>query len=146
VIVHDPRVDDRVVARRRRVELAAERVEDLGDLEGRVGRGALEEEVLEEVADARARVVLVTRARPDPEADRDRADRRQRLGDDARPPVQRRQKVVLHGVIVLRRSRTDACGLPCEHRFPDLESRSQGFGEASGSVHVYAEAGSVAPA
>ena len=56
-VVGDARVDDRRLARRRRVQLAAELVEDLGDLLRRVARRALEEQVLDEVRDAR-------RARP----------------------------------------------------------------------------------
>ena len=48
------------------------------------------------------RVVLVPRAGADPEADRDRAHRGQRLGDDPRPAVERRQQVVLHARIVQR--------------------------------------------
>ena len=74
VLVEDARVDDRVVARGRGVQLAAERVEDLGDLEGRVGGGALEEQMLEEVAHSCVRVALVPRARADPEPDGRRAD------------------------------------------------------------------------
>ncbi len=38
VLVHDPCVDDRVLTRRGCVQLAAETVEDLGDLLGRIGR------------------------------------------------------------------------------------------------------------
>ena len=58
-IVRDACVDDGRLARRRRVQLSAELVEDLGDLLGRVARGALEQQVLDEVRDARARVGLV---------------------------------------------------------------------------------------
>ena len=78
VAVGDARVDDRVLARRRRVQLAAHLVEDLGDLLRVVGARALEEEMLDEVRDARLRVGLVARAGADPEAERDRADARQR--------------------------------------------------------------------
>ena len=48
-LVRHPRVDHRVLARGRGIELAAERVEGLGDLLRGVGGGALEEQVLEEV-------------------------------------------------------------------------------------------------
>jgi hypothetical protein len=111
VLVEDAGVDDRVVACRGGVQLAAVGVEDLGDLEGRVGRRALEQQVLEEMADARVRVALVARARPDPDADRDRAHRLQRLGDDAGPAVERRQEVVLHArMLGIRRSDTPRRG------------------------------------
>ena len=53
VLVRHARVDDRVLARRRRVQLAAEPVEDLGDLLRVVALRALEEQVLDEVRDAR---------------------------------------------------------------------------------------------
>ena len=75
--VRDARVDDRRLARGGGVQLAAELVEDLGDLLRRVAGRALEEHVLDEVRDARARIRLVTRARTDPEAERDRADPRE---------------------------------------------------------------------
>ena len=57
--VGDARVDDRGLARRRGVELAAHLVEDLGDLLGRVRARTLEEQVLDEVRDAGLRVGLV---------------------------------------------------------------------------------------
>ena len=50
--------------------------------------GALEQQVLEEVARARELVGLVARPGADPEADRDRAQLRHRLGDDAQPRVE----------------------------------------------------------
>ena len=49
VAVGDTHVDDRVLARRGRVQLAPEGVEDLRDLLRRVVLCALEEQVLEEV-------------------------------------------------------------------------------------------------
>ena len=70
VLVHDPCVDDRVLTRRGCVQLAAETVEDLGDLLGRIGARALEQQVFEEVAGACLRGVLVAGAGIDPEADR----------------------------------------------------------------------------
>ena len=100
VLVEHARVHDRVVACGRGVQLAAEGVEDLRHLEGRVGGGALEEQVLEEVADAGVRVVLVARPGADPEPDGDGAHRGKRLGHDARAAVERGQEVVLHGRIV----------------------------------------------
>ncbi len=82
-VVGDPRVDDGRLARRCGVQLAAELVEDLRDLLRRVARRALEEQVLDEVRDARARDGLVPGAGADPEPERDRAHARDALGDDA---------------------------------------------------------------
>ena len=67
-VVGDARVDERRLPRGGGVQLAAEPVEDLRDLLRRVCAGALEEQVLDEVGDPRARVCLVTRAGADPEA------------------------------------------------------------------------------
>ena len=55
-----------------RVEHAADRVDLLGDLRRRPPLGALEEQVLEEVRDARLLARLVARAVLHPDADRDR--------------------------------------------------------------------------
>ena len=55
VLVGHAGVDDRVLARRRSVQLAAERVEGLGDLLRVEAVGALEQEVLDEVREARLR-------------------------------------------------------------------------------------------
>ena len=95
-IVGDPRVDDGRLARGRRVQLAAELVEDLGDLLRRVARRALEQQVLDEVRHAGARVRLVTRARADPEAERDRTNPRHALGDDALAGRELGQLVLRH--------------------------------------------------
>ena len=75
-VVRHAGVDERRLARRGRVQLPAEPVEDLGDLLRRVRARALEEQVLDEVRHTRAGVGLVARAGPDPEAERDRADAR----------------------------------------------------------------------
>ena len=82
-VVGDPRVDDGRLARCRRVQLSAELVEDLRDLLRRVARRALEEQVLDEVRDARARDGLVPRAGADPEPERDGANAWDALRDDA---------------------------------------------------------------
>ena len=82
-LVRHARVDDRRLPRGGGVQLAAELVEELRDLLRRVARRALEEQVLDEVRDARAALGLVPRACADPEAERDRAHVRQALGDDA---------------------------------------------------------------
>src|SRR5205823_15077846 len=92
---------DRVLARGRGVQLAAERVEGLGDLLRAVGRRSLEEQVLEKVGDAGLRVGLVARAGADPEADRDGAHVREPLRDHALAGVELGQDVALHGRIVL---------------------------------------------
>src|SRR5581483_5112874 len=97
------RVDVRVLARRRSVQLGAEAVEDLGDLECRVMLRSLEEEVLDEVGDPRLRVRLVAGAGSDPVADRDRAGVVEPLRDHALARVELRQLPVLHTRIVRRR-------------------------------------------
>ena len=74
-------VDERRLARRGRVQLPAQAVEDLGDLLRGVRARPLEEQVLDEVRDAGARVGLVARAGADPEAERHGADGRNVLGD-----------------------------------------------------------------
>ena len=94
--VRDARVDDGRLARGRGVQLAAELVEDLRDLLRRVPRRALEEHVLDEVRDARARIRLVARAGADPEAERDRADTRNALRDDALAAGELRELVLRH--------------------------------------------------
>jgi len=94
------RVDDGVLARGGRVQLAPEAVEDLRDLLGGVGARAFEEQVLDEVRDARAVVPLVARPRTDPEAERDRADARHALRHDALPRIEFREDVLLHRLIV----------------------------------------------
>src|SRR5207248_2016792 len=83
MVVRDPRVEDGVLARGGRVQLAAHLVEDLGDLDGAVAARALEEQVLDEVRDSGALRRLVARAGADPEADRDRADAGDALADHA---------------------------------------------------------------
>ena len=94
--VRDACVDDRGLARRRGVQLAAHLVEDLGDLLRRVRARALEEQVLDEVRDAGLRVGLVARARADPEPERDGAHVVEALGDQALARVQLRDDVFLH--------------------------------------------------
>ena len=60
VVVRDPDVDDRVLPRGRRIQLAAEPVEDLRDVLRRVGASPFEEQVLEEVRHPGPRRRLVT--------------------------------------------------------------------------------------
>jgi hypothetical protein len=68
MLVEEAGMDDGVLSRRRRVQLAAEGIEYLGDLDGAEAGSALEQQVLDEVADAVLVRLLVTGARPDPEA------------------------------------------------------------------------------
>ena len=103
-IVRNARVEDGCLARRGGVELAAEAVEDLRDLLGGMPRGALEEQVLDEVGDPRAVIGLVPRARADPEAERDRADAGNLLADHALAGREARELVVLHGARSYSRS------------------------------------------
>ncbi len=103
MVIRDARVDERVLAGGRRVQLSAEAVEDLRDLEGAVALRALEQEVLDEVRDAGLAAVLVPRAGSDPVADRGRADVLEPLRDDPLPRVELAQDPVLHARIVVPR-------------------------------------------
>ena len=100
VVVGDAGVDDRCLTRGGRVQLASHCVEQLGDLDGTVALRPLEQEMLDEVRDTRARRRLVARAGSDPETDRGRADAVDVLGDDPLPARQRRESVLMHGVIL----------------------------------------------
>ena len=100
MLVQHACVDDGVVACGRRIELAAEAVEDLRDLLRRVLLRPLEEQMLQEVRNARPRVVLVPGAGADPEAEGHGANGVERLADDPRAARKRRQQVVLHARIV----------------------------------------------
>ena len=91
--VGDARVDDGRVARGRGVQLAAHRVEQLGDLLRVVARRALEQQVLDEVRDPCPCVRLVSRSRADPEPERDRPDAGQVLADDTLAAGERGQLV-----------------------------------------------------
>ena len=99
-VVRHPGEDQRRLPRGGGVQLPAEPVEDLRDLLSRVRAGALEEQVLDEVRDARARIRLVPRAGADPEAERDGTHARHVLGDDALPGRELRELVALHRPIV----------------------------------------------
>ena len=83
VLVEHAHVHDGRLARRERVELGAEAVGDARDLDLVVALAALEQQVLDEVRDAGLGRPLVARADADEDADRDRAHRLDRLGDDA---------------------------------------------------------------
>ena len=100
-VVGDAGVDEGRLPRGGGVQLTAEPVEDLRDLLCGVRARALEEQVLDEVGDPRARVCLVPRAGADPEAERDGADTRNVLGDKSLPGGERREVVGLHRWIVL---------------------------------------------
>ena len=88
VLVEDPRVEAGVLLGGEGVELAAHRVEGDGDVERRALRGALEEQVLEEVGAAVQSRRLVTRADVDPHPDAGRARAGHVLGDDPQPAGQ----------------------------------------------------------
>jgi len=98
--VRHARVDDRRVPRRCRVELAAHRIEQLGELERVVARRPLEEQVLDEVRDPCPIRSLVARADSDPVAERDRSHPGKPLGHDANATRQRRDLRGGHGVIL----------------------------------------------
>ena len=120
-VVRDPGVDDGRLARGRRIQLAAELVEDLGDLLRAVPRGALEEQVLDEVGDPGARLGLVARAGADPEAERDRPDAGQALRDDALPTLELGQLVAHSAVMVDGGGRRR----PRPHRYERSRSRGR---------------------
>ena len=135
--VRDARVDDRVLARGRRVQLAAHLVEDLRDPLRIVGARPLEQQVLDEVRDPGLRVRLVTSAGADPETKRDRADAGHALGDQPLAGVELGQHVFLHGPdrtrglsisvlalvegIAVGKAAFKICGTPTE-RSPRLEA------------------------
>src|SRR5207253_10327610 len=118
------RVEHGVLARGRRVQLAAHLVEDLGDLDGVVAAAALEEEVLDEVRDTGALVALVPRARADPEADGDGAHARDALADHALAPLELGYLEPLHRSS-LTFTRCAACSSP--------EARATSARSSSGS-------------
>ena len=70
------------------VELAADRVDRLGDVFGRPRRRALEEHVLDEMGDAAALGRFVARAARQPDADADRADLRHPLGENTKAVIE----------------------------------------------------------
>jgi hypothetical protein len=96
VVVGDAHVDDRVLARGRRVQLPTEPIEDLGDVLRGVRVRALEEQVLDEVRDPRLRGRLVARAGADPEAEGNRAHARDPLRDHPLARIELAQLVLLH--------------------------------------------------
>ena len=104
MVVGDARVDERVLTRGGRVQLASETVEDLGDLERAEAVGALEQEVLDEVRHAGFGRLLVARAGADPVADGRRANVIEPLRNDAFARVELGQPPVLHGRSVVRSS------------------------------------------
>jgi hypothetical protein len=68
MFIQETGVHDGVLPRRGRVELAAKAIKDLGDLNGVEARTALEQQVLDEVADTALIGQFVAGTRPDPEA------------------------------------------------------------------------------
>ena len=70
------------------VELAADRIDGLGDVLGAAAGGALEQHVLHEVGDAALLGRLVPRSPGQPDADADRADLCHPLGEDAEPVIE----------------------------------------------------------
>ncbi len=81
--VGDAHVEHGVLVGGERVHLAADRLDRLRDLACAQPLGALEQQVLEEVARAPLRALLVARAAPDPRAEGHRAESGKRFGDDA---------------------------------------------------------------
>ena len=87
------------------VEMAADRLDLLGDGAGAAPLGALERHVLEEMRDAVDLRRLVPRADIDPEAERDRVDRVDPVGDDPQAvgSVASCAVMLLPGLAALRR-------------------------------------------
>ena len=83
VLGEQPHVEGRVLLGGEGVAVAADLVELFGDGRGGAPFGALEEQVLQEVRGPGEFAGLVTRAGADPVGDRDRADIRHGLGDQA---------------------------------------------------------------
>ena len=86
--VEHPRVEAGVLLAGEGVHLAADGVERGGDVQRRAARGALEQQVLEEVRGTGLRRGLVARADADPDAEGGRAHARDVLGDHAQPAGQ----------------------------------------------------------
>ncbi len=101
MVVGHAGVDERVLARRSRIQLAAEPVEDLGDLEGVEPLAALEQQVLDEVRDARLLRRLVACTGSDPVADCNRPDVVETLGDHPFAGIELAERPVLHKRILL---------------------------------------------
>ncbi len=78
------------------IHLTADAVDGLGDVVGRARLGALEEEMLEEMRDARVFGRLVARTYADPHSDRYRLHRRHPLRDDTDARRQRREANPAH--------------------------------------------------
>src|SRR5207244_6526174 len=85
LLVQDLGVVAGVFLAREGVQDAADRIDLLGDLRGGAALGALEEQVLEEVRDARLMRLLVAAAVLHPDPHRDRREIGQPLGEDADP-------------------------------------------------------------
>lgn len=81
-------MENRVFPGRGGIELAAERVKNLGYLRGAEPGAALEQEVLDKVTDAALRRRLVAGTRSYPEAQRNGTDRGQLLTDDPAAALQ----------------------------------------------------------
>jgi hypothetical protein len=89
VLVEHAHVEAGVLLGRERVHVPPHRVDRAGDVLGRAGGGALEDQMLDQVGDAAQRLGLRPRARLHPDADRHRAHVRHRLGDEANAVGQR---------------------------------------------------------
>ena len=111
VVIEHMRVVAGVLLGGERVQLTADRVHRLGDLDRCASRGGLEQQVLQEVGGAGHGGTLVAGTDVDPQADRGRTYRGHPLGDD---PQAARQHGAPDGRAVLscRRSRHQPVRLP----------------------------------
>jgi hypothetical protein len=113
VVVGDAHVDERVLARGGRVQLAAQ-PSKISAISCACSARALEQEVLDEVRDAAFERRLVARAGADPEAEGDRAHARDPLGDHALAGIELAYDVLLHArIVLLARGRTPARKYAC---------------------------------
>ena len=85
MLVEDLDVVAGVFFRGERVELAANRIDRLGDIFRRPRGGALEQHVLDEMRDAALVGAFVPRAARQPDADADRAHLSHALGENTKP-------------------------------------------------------------
>ena len=83
VVLEDPGIVGGGLDAGRGIDLAADRLDLLGDVDGRAGIGTLEGHVLEEMRQAVLAFALGTRAGADPDAERRAFEMRHFVGDDA---------------------------------------------------------------
>ena len=127
VVVDHARVDRGRLLAGSGVQLGAHPVEDLVDLERAVFRGALEQQMLEQVRQPGVLVVLGPGAGADPEPDRYGSDRGHRLGHDPYARIERGQPVLLE-----HRRLLTAVGIAIAHATAASPARGRRRGGGAG--------------